>query len=301
MSVSTALRAAARRGLKGPSSRGEWRACCPFCEKAAGKIDVKFKLHMNPGKGVYSCFRCGAGGRADLAWLGELRNEPPPETPQELLGPPDGFERLRADTLSHRPFLRYLEKRGVLAEAGAVGVGCCLHGRYAGRVIFPHTFNSTRWVGDTSMGSDASWMGFVARSIYPEITPKYLYPAGMNRAGSLWGLHTPGLNAYPLFLVEGVFDALSLYPNAVASFGKNVTDEQIDILLDLKGITRLVVCLDGDAWEEARILQMRLKLRDPERFVYWCRLPPGTDPCSLGGKVKKYIIDPNNTLEGLIR
>lgn len=287
--VSRVLEQAAKRGIKGPSARGEWKVCCPFCAKVEGKTDVKFKMGLNPALGVFNCFRCGSGGRADLSWLGKpvVQDEAP--APREPLGPPEGFEPLDSQSLAHRPFIKYLEGRNLMVPALLVGTGVCRHGRYAGRVIVPHFGSRVGYARGQPV--PAAWLGFAARSIYPEVKPKYLYPAGMNRAGALWGMHLAYTDT--VWLVEGVFDALALHPFAVAAFGKNVTDEQIDLLMSTREETlSLVVCLDGDAWEEAKVLQMRFKLRGAEH-VDWCRLPPGTDPGSLGWKVKNYIVGPN--------
>ena len=77
----------------------------------------------------------------------------------------------------------------------------------------------------------------------------------------------------PVLLVEGVFDAFPYYPNAVA-FGGKPTDEQVAALLAAK--RPMVSTLDGDAWQEAEALAMRLHLAG--KRADWMRLPPGRDP-----------------------
>jgi hypothetical protein len=116
-----------------------------------------------------------------------------------------------------------------------------------------------------------------------------LYPKGMPRGTSLWGADwVPRLKdkAHPLYLTEGCFDALALYPYGLAGFGKNVTDAQIEILRGLK--RHIVVALDGDAWLDGQILCRRLQARDID--ASWARLPPCEDPANLVQVVKNFIV-----------
>jgi DNA primase len=60
----------------------------------------------------------------------------------------------------------------------------------------------------------------------------------------------------PVFAVEGVFDTTHVYPNAVAFLGKPLKSH----ILPLRAARRpVVVCLDGDAWEEGWALAMTLR------------------------------------------
>lgn len=270
------IRRAAKRGLRGPNSRGEYSVCCPFCEKTEGKVDTKFKLQLNPVKGLYNCYRCRHGGHVDLRWLEQPEAGPAPEKPKESLGPPEGFVKFAGNegALSLRPYEDYLKKRGVYEQTARVDGGACLNGKYAGRVVVP------------LRATGGSWAGFAARAIYSGMEPKYLYPAGMDRKSSLWGMNLPYSD--DIWLVEGVFDALPLYPEGVAAFGKNVTEEQLDILATGMSYKRVIVCLDGDAWEEGQVIASRLNLRG--KPALWAKLPPGEDPGTLGRKVKDYIV-----------
>lgn len=273
------LRAAAAQGLRGPTPNGEWQVCCPFCPVAEGKEDRKFKMYMNPEKGFFHCFRCGTSGRAGLGWLEP--GKPVVEVPKEAvdLGPPENFVELNGynlDSITARPYIDYLRHRSLLAQALQCGVGFCPIGRYGGRLIVP--------VWDFKR----EWKGFVARTIYGQ-EPKYLYPYGMDRAGQVYGLHLP--MTHEVWVVEGVMDAIALQPAAVATFGKNVSDTQVDIIENLASNgADVVICLDGDAWEEARTLAVRLALRDVP--CAWCRLPPGEDPGSLLWGVRNFIERP---------
>jgi hypothetical protein len=265
-------------GVRGPNSKGEYQIRCPFCRVVAGKADDKFKLQYNPTKNVYYCYRCESSGHAELPTF-TTRNTISVAQQQKVnkplqLGPPPGFVEFNHNTvgaLALKPYVDYLYKRLLMDKAMLVGAGACVTGRYAGRVVFPLR---------TPAGP---WRGFSSRTIY-NAEPKYLYPAGMDRKNELYGLDF--IKGGEIWLTEGVLDAIALYPHGVAAFGKNVTDEQIEKLVRFR--VPIVVCLDGDAWEEAMVLATRFALHGNEE-VTWCKLPPQTDPGVLGWDVRKYV------------
>lgn len=286
-------------GLKGPTAAGEYQVCCPWCLERVGRPDVQFKLNLNPhafnkttkswGQWFY-CYRCEIKGSGDMSWLQIV--EPTPEDPdavKEWQHPPEDFHRLSRKSITQKPYVEYLEKRGVLEQALKVGAGCCLSGRYAGRVVIPMMDRVNNWAGFS-----ARLVKLPASQAWKKDVPKYLYPRGMDRRHSLWGATwAPRLRdrTTPLYLVEGVFDALPLYPFGLASFGKNVTEDQLDVLAQLaihrQGEHQVVVCLDGDAWADAQVLSQRLSLREVRST--WAKLPPTKDPGTLGWLVKDYV------------
>ncbi len=283
------LGSAFTNGIRGPNNNGEYSVNCPWCPS-----DTKFKLQLNPVKGAYFCYRCEARGYLEFDWLDQV--EAPkvdPSAPVEWDHEPDGFVPFGSTSLTSfvlRPYVTYLrDQRHVWRQAISVGAGACMSGKYAGRVVVP-------------MKDDrGNWLGFSSRVIVPQSNwpdaPKYLYPKGMDRKTNLWGLSwVPRLKdkTRPLWLTEGVFDALPLYPYGVASFGKNVTNEQLDRLAEVCGVhlvgeTKVVVGLDGDAWEEGRVICQRLRLRGVD--CKYARLPPCTDPGVLGLKVNEFITE----------
>jgi hypothetical protein len=268
------------RGLKGPNFKGEWRVCCPLCFYIKGTSDDKYKMQLNVLLEVFYCFRCGQGGHVSLRWLGgsraaEIQAEQISIPLPINLGPPKGFIALDKQSISLMVYRNYLKDRGVLDQAIAAGVGVTTCGRFRGRVIFP------------SKDSTGKWLGFSARAVFRDMDPKYLYPTGMDKKGHLWGWeHFSRDVSTEVWLVEGVFDSLPLFPHALSSYGKNVSDAQLDLLVPLD--LPIVVCLDGDAWEECRILAARLRLRGA-KSVMWARLPPTEDSGNLGWRVREFI------------
>lgn len=276
-------------GYRGPNARGEYGICCPFCLRVAGSGDFKWKLQYSPSKKVYYCYKCNTSGSANLLSLSEdAPTQPRVELPKADLGPPYGFEYFNQHKNSKLagPYLNYMVKRGFdLARLVEVEAGYCVRGRFSGRVVFPLR-RLLRSIDDHQ--ALRPWRGFSARTIYPGIEPKYLYPSGMDRKNELWGRDfgwTP-----KKILVEGVLDALALYPSGIAAFGKNVTDEQIVVLKQIHRLgCSIVVALDGDAWQEGQVLALRMALHGI-RGVRWCKLPPKTDPGVLGLKVLDYQV-----------
>jgi len=139
----------------------------------------------------------------------------------------------------------YLGERGFpLAIAQAHGLGWGTDKAMRGRVVFPLT------------GPDGTATSATGRAVAPDRTPKYwtlpaaTYPKGWFNGA---GVALARSRGWPLYLCEGVFDALALLargiPTAAAVLGVEV------IRTDwLAGLPWLVVCFDGDeAGQTARV------------------------------------------------
>ncbi len=250
-----------------PGKHGWIRVNCPLCASVVGKSDKRASLGVFPSSGYYHCFRCYSAG-----WTGERTGEefaPPKEVVE--LAPPDGFVPLwvepgrSAEALA--PARRYLEARGIgFTTWQAASIGACLTGSAKKRIVVP-LFDA----------DSSGWFGWIGRDWTGNSWLRYLYPEGMIKSALLYHaglLQQPG--DAPLLVVEGVFDALPYYGNAVATLGKPGAD-QVDLLASSR--RPLVIALDGDAWEESYALARRLNLRGVRAgFV---RLPAGEDPGSV--------------------
>lgn len=285
------------RGIRGPSLSGEFAFWCPFCGPRGHKEDEHFKgtlrvtgaatvrtgigeeketIELSPERGVFHCWRCSVFAVTDVSWIADAADVIPiaVDVVPVHLGPPEGFETLDPTRPEHSAAVQYLttgRDLNVLDQALAAGVGFCSSGKYAGRVVIPHL-------------EDGEWRGFVARSMFGR-EPRYLTPRGMQRRHLLWGLE--GLDhSHPVWVTEGVFDALPLRPRSVATYGTGITTEQVDLMAE--HLTQVVFCLDADAWKKARMLASRLRLRG--LTTAWVKLPAGTDPGMLGWNVRKYVV-----------
>ncbi len=253
------------------SSRTGWvRGNCPFCEVRHGTPDRKGCLGLELDSGDWHCFRCGARGlvQIDPDLLVESRSRKKKTEPKPKIELPDGFFRLFEEPGLSMWFAdaarEYLLRRGIGPSVGrTAGIGAVLAGRYRGRVVAP-LFDA----------KDEQVVGWSARLFVGGDAPKYLYPSGMERQTLLYnGGALSARTEDPIYVVEGVFDALPLWPDAVACLGQP-SPGQLDALVST---ARPVVCLlDGDAWRKSQALALKLRTRGQR--VAWVRLPPKTDP-----------------------
>lgn len=276
---SAALVAEAVRGAR-LSSGGWWNAKCPFCRDRVGSPDRHGKFGLNAESSVYYCFRCGVKGSLRPREAAEMearhkaavsRGEVAPENPHSA---PDGFwplahgDGVSAEVLSGAR--EYLARRRVGAEViRDAGLGACVSGKYAGRVIvpvYPHGPPSTK---------RGPWEGFVARAWDADNPVKYLYPGGMPRGRTLYNAQALGYETdEPVLVVEGAFDTFPFWPlGAVALLGE-ASHEQVRALAAAR--RPVCVALDGDAWRKGVALAQRLRLEGARAGAVI--LPPRTDP-----------------------
>lgn len=156
------------------------------------------------------------------------------------------------------------QKRKLTLElAKRWGIGCCLGGRYARRVIVPvwDAIEPTRWLG---------WVG---RSWDNRANFPYTTPTDMDRARIIYRQWMLGVDtARPLLVGEGVFDALWA-GEAVATFGK-MSEPQFDLLCKAK--RPIVLMYDGDARHHGYYQAMRLRLAGKQAASLG--LAPAKDP-----------------------
>lgn len=286
-----------------PGSTGWYRATCPFCPMRIGKHDRRGSFGIRVADGFFHCFRCGVAGFLKQGTVDSLsrrrgrgRDEPVTQS-TEATAPPPGFTLLAsgpgARALSFKRPRRYLARRGVSrtfaieAHIGAVGKRCADCRRsykhaddcaYVARVNRPEPGSVVRNRIIVPMrGDDGAWFGWVGRvwRSGPDIMLPYYYPPGMPRASLLFNHSAITVETdEPVLVVEGVFDALPHWPNAIATLGKDYTEQQVEAMTASR--RPIVVCLDGDAWEQGRALCWQLQL-EGQRAAY-VKLPPKTDP-----------------------
>ncbi len=238
---------------------GIWlRSWCPICAEERGDRG-RANFGLNTETGWWHCFRCGKAGKRKGWQCAEVQEV----APVEPAGIPQGFLPLVGEALTSKslaPAVAYLRKRKVLELAETVGIGACLHGRYAGRVVVPiHT-------------ASQQWAGWVSRAWGKSDCP-YLYPK-MPRAQLLFNAAALEVaTSRPVCVVEGVFDALALWPDAVAVLGKP-SAWQIRQLAHAK--RPVCAVMDGDAWEEGAALALELMILG--QTAGSIRLPAKKDP-----------------------
>lgn len=249
---------------RSPGRTGWARANCPFCVVSYGKEDRTHALALNTKTGRWHCFRCNERGRVREELLGCIHHVEEAPRP-DVVSPPDGFlplaEEPAASATCLQPVRDYLDGRGVARSVWAeAGIGTCVRGLYAMRVVVPVRRPSGEWVG------------WISRSIATNPRKRY-----RNSSGAMPGIFNEAAlyveTEEPCIVVEGVFDALPFWPDAVALLGKSY-GQRLDMLLAAR--RPLAVVLDGDAWIEGEALAMRLQF-DGKRAGF-VRLPPLMDP-----------------------
>ena len=256
----------------------EIRIACPQC------ADDNKRLYIEAETGCWLCFRCdergdlfalfnealGLGAHESFEKLREVRFRLGPRYsfttpwidghPEEEKPPgvelPEDFIPLQLDARQYTwGYRHYLQNRGISpAMQVAYGMGFCIKGPYAGRVIIPvyGAPNHTLYT-------------FVARSIDPGEPRKVLYPPHSRPSETLFNLdrvvscHDSPVVPKPIVLVEGVFDALRLPARAIAILGSSLSATQMGLLGRLGTEWHpFVVCMDGDpAGQQASFTIMR--------------------------------------------
>ena len=84
-----------------------------------------------------------------------------------------------------------------------------------------------------------------------------------------------------VYLVEGVFDMFFI-PNSIPVLGKSVADKLWTTLYD-KAEKNIIICLDGDAWEDSKKLYRKLEGGRLMNRVRLVKLPKDKDVGELGG------------------
>jgi len=252
-----------------PSTKGWHRVDCPLCEARVGTPDTKRALGILATEWAYHCFRCHASGRLKTPPTGyedfEVEEEPE-DTEAPNLELPEGYYPLWKEPGStatiFAPARDELVRRRVDKPVWeAANIGASVRGYAAYRIVVPVVF-------------DGQPYGWVGRSWAKDPELKYLYPKHMPRGEILFNMEAVyKKTSVPLIVVEGIFDALPHWPNAVACLGKP-TNSHVQILR--KTERPIVIVLDGDAWEESHALAHHLKLFG--KRTNFLRLGPDTDP-----------------------
>jgi hypothetical protein len=181
---------------------------------------------------------------------------------------PEGFIALGAEpglsALVCTPARNYLTQRGVHETIWReANIGAVVHGYYGRRIIVP-------------VMTGQKCYGWVARS-WGNADRKYLYPKGMKRSLIMFNQDALYVDTTdPIFVVEGVFDALKHWPDAVAVLGKPAKQH---LTLLLESSRPIAVALDADARADSIALTMQLKLYS--KHACFIELPCGTDPAEL--------------------
>jgi len=274
----------------------EIRYQCDRC-KSLGKRFDDYKLYVNYKKMLYWCHRCEKKGRIDFSGAGRdyladidvidviddyLSNDnqhgegKKEDSSVSYVVPPYYPEQ---GEVSHN----YLLSRGLTngdIRFYDIRVSGVFDKDNYGRVIVPNRV----WGGVlTDM--------YVARN-YLNDYKKYKNPRGSASNSTVFNLHRIPDNPDYLIICEGVFSAMAVDRNAVATYGKNFSEKQLTSIIE-KNPKIVYVSYDPDAMHKAEELCEYLSRRfDSTKEVRLVELPDDLDPADVGReRFRDYLED----------
>jgi len=289
----------------------EYLLICPDCTKP--------KLAVNVARKAWRCFVCNDAGRSPLSLISKALRLPYSQAMIEaesragesigridrvanLLKPvvaakripkeipwPDSFEHLTARSLIGLRGISYCQQRGITDHvAREMRLGVCSSGRFRDRLIFPVFDSGGRMI---FYQGRAMWSPAPGERYLKTLSVKTEFDADMIQTSA--GAGDCLLNLQYLIdrdqcdrvaVVEGPVDCAHAWPDAVCSFGKRLSDQQIQALMRA-GVRSVDICFDPDAIDSS--IALASKLADLFGEVRVVDLPPGRDP----GDMTKLEID----------
>ena len=269
--------------VKGINDSEQLKVNCPRCQQRDGLPypDGKYNLEINTAKRVFRCWKCDEpkfsgslgklihiyGSKSDYeiyksyaSILGEFSykeddiEEIIVYLPKEFIL----FAEMDINNSEHLKAYNYLifERKIPREKILKYRLGFCVEGKYKNRIIIP----SYDIVGDINY--------FVSRSFDEKTKLKYLNPK-VNK--SLFIFNEGYIDwDKTVYLVEGVFDMLSLPSNAIPLLGKNIFDLLFEKISFYK--PNIIILLDPDAFKMTLNLFFMLKniyvgIEDKIKFI----------------------------------
>lgn len=277
---------------------GQVSVDCPVCSyeiKGLSKTDGKGNLEINYINHIFKCWACAEthethghlgklieqfGSKKDKKTYNLIRPdkiEKKEKQYKKLELPKEYklFNEIHPLHLPRKEAWNYLKKRGITEETiKKYKIGICIDGEYAGRIIVP-SFNKK---GELNF--------FVSRSWNPRAKLKYKNP----EASKDFLIFNESLIDWKkdIYLVEGVFDSFFL-DNSIALLGKFINDNLWEKLYT-KAKKDIIVCLDGDAFTDAKNIYDKLNGGSLYGRIKLMKLPKDKDVCDLRGQINEYMI-----------
>jgi DNA primase len=278
-------------------SKGQISFDCPVCaeEKGLDHGDGKGNLEINYGKHVYKCWSCGEtlGTQGPLGKLFDKHGTKEQKKVYNLIKPeelktqeakksqlklPEGYTQFKDSNprfIPHAEAYRYLQSRGITDEIiEKYQIGYTVTGDFAYRIIVP------------SFDKNNKLNYFIARSWVPK-KMKYKNPTAakdeiiFNESRIDW--------FKDVYLVEGAFDGFFL-DNSIAMLGKKMSSLLFETLYE-KALGKIIICVDGDAWNDGLKLYHELNGGRLYNKVKIVKLPADKDICDLKGQIDEYYYE----------
>ena len=277
-------------GLHYPN-RGQISFNCPVCDDGRNKHN----LEVNYIDNVYKCWACGDSENTHGA-LGrifdkygnkkqkKLYNVLKPETvvkrerKKKTLKLPESFTLFKDSSPVYpvrRQAMNYLKSRGITDEMiEKFGIGFCDKGDHAGRIVIP------------SYDKKGELNYYIARSWNPTSKAKYKNPEAEKDKIIFWE-NLIDWNK-DIYLVEGAFDGLFL-DNPIPMLGKHMSELLFETIYK-NAKANVIICLDGDAWQNAVKLYHELNGGELYQKIKILKLPMDQDVCDLKGQIDPYYV-----------
>jgi DNA primase len=278
-------------------SKGQISFDCPVCaeEKGLDHGDGKGNLEINYGKHVYKCWSCGEtlGTQGPLGKLFDKHGTKEQKKVYNLIKPeelktqeakksqlklPEGYTQFKDSNprfIPHAEAYRYLQSRGITDEIiEKYQIGYTVTGDFAYRIIVP------------SFDKNNKLNYFIARSWVPK-KMKYKNPTAakdeiiFNESRIDW--------FKDVYLVEGAFDGFFL-DNSIVMLGKKMSSLLFETLYE-KALGKIIICVDGDAWNDGLKLYHELNGGRLYNKVKIVKLPADKDICDLKGQIDEYYYE----------
>jgi DNA primase len=277
-------------GLHYPN-RGQISFNCPVCDDGRNKHN----LEVNYIDNVYKCWACGDsenthgplgrifdkyGNRKQK----KLYNVFKPETvvkrekKKKTLKLPESFTLFKDSSTVYpvrRQAMNYLKSRGITDEMiDKFGIGFCDKGDHAGRIVIP------------SYDKKGELNYYIARSWNPMSRAKYKNPEAEKDKIIFWENLIDWKK--DIYLVEGAFDGLFL-DNPIPMLGKHMSELLFETIYK-NAKANVIICLDGDAWQNAVKLYHELNGGELYQKIKILKLPMDQDVCDLKGQIDPYYV-----------
>jgi DNA primase len=275
------------------SNRGQISFNCPVCDEGRNKHNLEINYFNN----VYKCWSCGDsenthgslgklfdkfGTRKQKKLYNILRpdeNEKVVKKKKPKVVLPESFTLFKDSHPIYpvrKQAFNYLKSRGITDEIiERFGIGFCDKGTHMGRIIIP-SYNKK---GDLNY--------YVGRSWDPNSRAKYRNPEAEKDQIIFWE-NLIDWNK-DIYLVEGAFDGMFL-DNPVVMLGKHMSELLFETIYNnAKG--NVIICLDGDAWNNAVKLYHELNGGELWGKIKIVKLPKDRDVCDLKGQINEYYYE----------
>jgi DNA primase len=282
-------------------NRGQISFDCPVCShdiKGLDHGDGKGNLEINYKQNVYKCWVCAEthDTHGSIYKLVKKYGSPKQYKKFQLLKPDDEdsqykpqYKRVRLPkefipfdkvslglklTPHFKQAWKYIKSRNITDEMiTKFNIGFCYEGEFSNRIIIP------------SYDSEDELNYFIARSYLYKPKIKYKNPQ-VDKETLIWNEHLINWDE-PVYIVEGAFDSIFLN-NSIPLLGKYMTKKIYNVLYD--NANKVVIVLDGDAWEDAVKLYHKLNCGKLMGKVWIIKLPIDKDIADLEGNLLQFEI-----------